>query len=159
MSLRTPSSVPCDTKLEREKNCEAISRPYVFSGQVSAWHHTTLLSISCKSVPPVPARVEEPISPVRQSSSGCATINPSYQCIFRHRRRKRTTHQYFKKVAWPSQHSHVHLVAQGVSTCVVKELRCAFMAAARTKMFPNYRPFGITIPQNHHLCPMFSCVW
>ena len=31
--------------------------------------------LSCKSVQPVPARVEDPISPVRQSSSGGAANN------------------------------------------------------------------------------------
>ncbi len=36
--------------------------------QVSAWQSATLLPISCNSVQPVPARVEEPVSPVRQSS-------------------------------------------------------------------------------------------
>ena len=39
-------------------------------GQVSARQSATLLSISCKSVQPVPVRVEEPVSKVRQSSSG-----------------------------------------------------------------------------------------
>ena len=38
--------------------------------QVSAWQSATLLPISCKSAQSVPARVEEPVSPVRQSSSG-----------------------------------------------------------------------------------------
>ena len=35
----------------------------------------TLLPISCKSVPSVPARVEEPVCPVRQfSSAGCPCL-------------------------------------------------------------------------------------
>ena len=37
-----------------------------------------LLPISCKSVQPVPARVEELVSPIRQSSSGGATDNPPF---------------------------------------------------------------------------------
>ena len=36
-------------------------------GQVSAWQSATLLPISCKSVQPVPARVEEPVSLVKLS--------------------------------------------------------------------------------------------
>ena len=79
--------------------------------QVSARQSATLLLISCRSVQPVPARVEEPVSPVRQSSSGGVTknIHPfprrpkparesrlsklafSCQCVFRHRRRTRPT--------------------------------------------------------------------
>ncbi len=47
-------------------------------GQVSVWQSVTLLPISCKSVQPVPARVEEPVSLVRQSSSGGATNNPPF---------------------------------------------------------------------------------
>ncbi len=35
-------------------------------GQISVWQSATLLPISCKSVPPVPAWVEEPGSSVRQ---------------------------------------------------------------------------------------------
>ena len=46
----------------------AKSRNYVFYNdqlrQVSAWQSATLLPISCKSVQPVPAWVEEPVSPV-----------------------------------------------------------------------------------------------
>ena len=64
--------------------------------------------ISCKLVQPVPARVEETVSPVRSSSSGSATNNPPFpkkparestsrlsklvvyhQCVFRRRRRIR----------------------------------------------------------------------
>ncbi len=41
------------------------NRPLVPS-QVNAWQSVTLLPISCKSIPPVPARVEEPGSPERQ---------------------------------------------------------------------------------------------
>ena len=47
-------------------------------GQVRAWQSAKLLLINCKSVQPVPARVEEPISPVKQSSSGGATNNPPF---------------------------------------------------------------------------------
>ena len=43
--------------------------------QVSAWQSATLLPIGCKSVQPVPARVEEPVSPARQS-----TIHPFPRC-------------------------------------------------------------------------------
>ncbi len=50
----------------------------MYPGQVSAWQSATLLPISCKSVQPVPARVEEPGSPVRQSSTGGATNNPPF---------------------------------------------------------------------------------
>ncbi len=45
---------------------------------VSAWLSATLLPISCKSVQPVPARVEDPVSLVWQSSSSGATINPTF---------------------------------------------------------------------------------
>ncbi len=41
-------------------------------------HQATLPQISCKSVQPVPARVEEPFSLVRQSSSGGVTSNPLF---------------------------------------------------------------------------------
>ncbi len=44
-------------------------------GQVSAWQSATLLPISCKSVRPVSARVENPVSPVRQSSYGSSKNN------------------------------------------------------------------------------------
>ncbi len=47
-------------------------------GQVSDWQSVTLLPISCKSVQPVPARVEEPVSPARPSSSGGVTNNPPF---------------------------------------------------------------------------------
>ena len=46
------------------------------SSQVSAWQSPTLLPISCKSVQPVPVRVEETVSLVRQSSSGGVTYSP-----------------------------------------------------------------------------------
>ncbi len=46
--------------------------------QVSAWQSATLLPISCNWLQPVPARVEEPVSPVRQSFSGGATNNPPF---------------------------------------------------------------------------------
>ncbi len=55
--------------------CHALTLTQVRS--VSGSRHT-LLPISCKSVQPVPARVEEPASPVRQSSSGGATNNPPF---------------------------------------------------------------------------------
>ena len=83
--------------------------PIAASGQVSVWQSATLLPISCNSVQPVPTWVEEPVSPVRQSSSdGPRTIHPFprcpkaalesrlsklvvyYWCVFRHRRRTRT---------------------------------------------------------------------
>ncbi len=51
---------------------------FYYYGQVSELQSATLLPISCKSVQPVPARVEEPVSPVRQSSSGGATNNPPF---------------------------------------------------------------------------------
>ena len=54
-----------------------ISNKYT-SGQVIAWQSATLLPISCKSVRPVSARVEEPVSPERQSSSGGVTYNPPF---------------------------------------------------------------------------------
>ena len=77
--------------------------------QVSAWQTATLLPISCKSEQPVPARVEEPVSTVRQSLLVVVTrtIHPFsrcpkparesrlselvvyYQCVIRHRRRTR----------------------------------------------------------------------
>ena len=44
--------------------------------QVSVWQSAILLQISCKSVQPVPVRVEQPVSPV--SSSGDATSNPPF---------------------------------------------------------------------------------
>ena len=43
--------------------------------QISAWQLAIKLPISCKSVQPVPVRVEEPVSPARQSSGGGATNN------------------------------------------------------------------------------------
>ena len=46
--------------------------------QVRAWQSAILLPISCKSVQPVPARVEEPVSLIRQSSSGGVTNNPPF---------------------------------------------------------------------------------
>ena len=49
--------------------------------QVSAWQSTTLLPISCNSVQPVQAWVEEPVSPTSQSSNGCATNNPPFPKI------------------------------------------------------------------------------
>ncbi len=79
--------------------------------QVSAWQSAMLLPISCKSVQPVPSRVEEPVSSTRPSSSAVVpqTIHPfprcskparesrlsklvgyyQYQCVFRRRRRTR----------------------------------------------------------------------
>ncbi len=42
--------------------------------QISAWQSATLLPKSCQSVQPVPARVEEPVNPVRQSSNGMHRI-------------------------------------------------------------------------------------
>ncbi len=73
--------------------------------QVNAWQSATLLPISCTSVQPVPARVEEPVSSVRQSSSGGTRNNPPfpkmpylllklvvyYQCVLRRKRRTRPT--------------------------------------------------------------------
>ncbi len=47
-------------------------------GQVSAWQSATQLQISCQSVQPVPAWVEEPVSPVRQAFIGGATNNPPF---------------------------------------------------------------------------------
>ena len=55
--------------------------------KVSAWQSATLLPISCKSVLPVPARVEEPVSPVKHGKVGCQNC----QFAIRHRRRTRTT--------------------------------------------------------------------
>ena len=46
------------------------SHAMAFSGQVSAWQSANFLPISCNSVQPVPVRVEDPISPIKQSSSG-----------------------------------------------------------------------------------------
>ncbi len=40
---------------------------YSSPGQVSAWQSAALLPISCKSAQPVPAWVEEPVSPVRKA--------------------------------------------------------------------------------------------
>ena len=48
--------------------------------QVSAWQSATLLAINCKSVQPVPARVDEPVNPVRQSSYGGAGPKCQRQC-------------------------------------------------------------------------------
>ena len=48
------------------------------ASQISAWQSATLLPISCNSVQSVPARIEEPVSPVRQSSTGGATNNPTF---------------------------------------------------------------------------------
>ena len=51
-------------------------------GQVSTWQSATLLPISCKSAQPVTARVDKPVSLVRQSSSGGArTIHPFPRCL------------------------------------------------------------------------------
>ncbi len=47
-------------------------------GPVSVWQSATLLQISCKSVQPVPARVEERVSPVRQFSVGGVTNNSPF---------------------------------------------------------------------------------
>ncbi len=50
-------------------------------GQDIAWQSATLLPISCKSVQPVPARVEELVSPVRQFLVVVArTIHPFPRC-------------------------------------------------------------------------------
>ena len=57
-----------------EKFCELVS----ISGQVSAWQSATLLPIRCKSVQPVPARVDEPASLLSQSSSAGATNNSPF---------------------------------------------------------------------------------
>ena len=38
----------------------------MYEGRVCAWQSATQLGISCKSVQPVPARVEEPVSLVWQ---------------------------------------------------------------------------------------------
>ena len=46
---------------------------HTLKGQVTAWQSVTLLPITCKSVQPLPARVEEPVCPVRQSPSGGVT--------------------------------------------------------------------------------------
>ncbi len=48
------------------------------SCQVSACQSAAPLPISCKLVQPVIARVEEPVSPVRQSSSCGVTNNPLF---------------------------------------------------------------------------------
>ncbi len=45
----------------------------LFRCQVSVWQSATLLPISCKSVHPVPSRVEEPVSPV---SGGAPNNSP-----------------------------------------------------------------------------------
>ena len=71
----------------------------VKGGQFWAWQSATLLPISCKSVQLFPAREEEPVSSVRQSSSGGATNTPGKvgcqnwhcQCVFRPRRRTQPT--------------------------------------------------------------------
>ncbi len=83
--------------------------------QVSAWQSATLIPISCKSAQPVPARVEESVSPVRRSSIVVVprTIHPfpgcpkptresrqtkmacCCQCVFRHRRRIRQLIQIY----------------------------------------------------------------
>ncbi len=52
--------------------------PTTCLGQANAWQSATLLPIRCKLVPPVPSRVEEPISPLRQSFSGSAMNNPTF---------------------------------------------------------------------------------
>ncbi len=64
----------------RNRNDTLISDT-LSSGQVSAWQSATLLPISCKSVQPVPAWLEEPVSPLRQSSSGGATNNAPFPKI------------------------------------------------------------------------------
>ncbi len=51
-----------------------VPRTEVAVCQVSAWQSATLLPISCKSLQPVPAWVEGPVSPARQSSSGGVTM-------------------------------------------------------------------------------------
>ncbi len=53
---------------------------FAYRGQVSACQSATLQPISCKSVQPVPARVDEPVSPVRQSSSGGEQSTLSPRC-------------------------------------------------------------------------------
>ena len=50
---------------------------FLLVGQVSAWQSATLLPISYKSVQSAPARVEEPVCLVKQSSSGGVTNNPA----------------------------------------------------------------------------------
>ena len=46
---------------------------------LKVWQSATLLLIRCKSAQqPVPARVEEPVTPIRQSASGGATNNPPF---------------------------------------------------------------------------------
>ena len=49
--------------------------------QVSAWQSATMLPISCKSVQPVPARVEQPVSSVRHLVLVAPqTIHPLPRC-------------------------------------------------------------------------------
>ena len=79
------------------------------SGQVSVWQSATLLPISCRSVQPVPARVEEPVGPESnllavvprtihpfQASTGKWAVKTGsfWQCAFRRRRRTRPATTY-----------------------------------------------------------------
>ncbi len=63
--------------------CDDLLNFYKFKSQVSAWKSATLLPIGCKSVQPVPARVEEPVSPVRHSLLVVVsrTIHPFPGCL------------------------------------------------------------------------------
>ena len=63
--------------------CPVCNFGSVVGCQVSDWQSATLLPISCKSVQPVPAWVEELVSPVRHSSDGrmwCQEQSTLSQC-------------------------------------------------------------------------------
>ncbi len=57
-----------------------FSRPHCYRKDLFSDYNQS--SSNCKSVQPVPAWVEEPVSPVRHSSSGGATNNPLKQSTF-----------------------------------------------------------------------------
>ncbi len=67
-------------RLSHSKNPSLVQKVRANSpfSQVSAWQSATLLPISCNSVQPVPAQVEELVSPVKQSSSDGTTNNPPF---------------------------------------------------------------------------------
>ncbi len=63
--------------------------------------HAALPQISCKSVQPVPARVEEPFSPVRQSSSGGDTRSRSFPICPKPARESKAVETDLKSVRIP----------------------------------------------------------
>ena len=54
------------------------SQALEIKGQVSVWQSVTELLINCTSLRPVPAWVEEPVSPVRRSSGDGAMNNSPF---------------------------------------------------------------------------------